>query len=105
VGDLVGAHAVPVVELAFDGQVPEISLNGEGTVEGNRLRLPTRDPAATLVDVVPQLPPGVLSSVEIIRPNLEAVYLALTGRRYDEVDREGAREETKEKGKTGVAAK
>jgi ABC-2 type transport system ATP-binding protein len=105
VGDLIGAHAVPVVELAFDGEVPAISLNGEGTVEGNRLRLPTRDPAATLVEVVPQLPPSVLSSVEIIRPNLESVYLALTGRRYDEVDREGSREEpTQRKGKAGVAA-
>jgi len=105
VGDLIGAHAVPVVELTFDGEVPAMSINGGATVEANRLRLPTRDPAATLVEVVPQVPAGVLSSVEIIRPNLEAVYLALTGRRYDEVDREGAREEAKErKGKSGVAA-
>jgi len=104
VGDLIGAHAVPVVELAFDGEVPAISSHGGATVEGNRLRLPTRDPAATLVEVVPQVPPGVLSSVEIIRPNLEAVYLALTGRRYDEADREGAREEaTERKGRSGVA--
>src|SRR6266508_4863433 len=104
VGDLIGAHAVPVVELAFDGEVPAISSHGGATVEGNRLRLPTRDPAATLVEVVPQVPPGVLSSVEIIRPNLEAVYLALTGRRYDEADREGAREEaTERKGRSVVA--
>jgi hypothetical protein len=30
--------------------------------------------------------------VEIVRPSLEAVYLALTGRRYDEADKEGERE-------------
>jgi ABC-2 type transport system ATP-binding protein len=105
VGDLIDAHAVPVVELTFDGEVPTISSQGGATVEGKRLRLPTRDPAATLVEVVPQVPPGALSSVEIIRPSLEAVYLALTGRRYDEADREGAREEaTERKGRSGVAA-
>jgi ABC-type multidrug transport system ATPase subunit len=105
VGELIGAHAVPVVELTFDGEVPAILSHGGATVEGSRLRLPTRDPAATLMEVVPQVPPGVLSSVEIIRPSLEAVYLALTGRRYDEADREGAPEEaTERKGRSGVTA-
>jgi ABC-2 type transport system ATP-binding protein len=105
VADLVGAHAQPVVELTFDGEVPALASADGATVEGNRLRLPTPDPAATLVQVVPQVPPGALSSVEIIRPNLESVYLALTGRRYDEADREGAREGSrKEKGETGVPA-
>jgi ABC-2 type transport system ATP-binding protein len=97
VGDLIGAHAVPVVELTFDGEVPASLLNDEATVEGDRLRLPTKDPATTLVEVVPRVPSGRLSSVEIIRPSLEAVYLALTGRRYDEADRESAREDTSER--------
>jgi ABC-2 type transport system ATP-binding protein len=105
VQDLIGAHAVSVVELLFDGEVPRLSVDGGASVEGNRLRVPTRDPAATLVDVLPQVPPNLLSSVEIIRPNLEAVYLALTGRRYDEADREGARQDSTEgEGKTRVAA-
>ena len=92
VEDLIGQHAVPVVELAFgeDGRVPSIPVQG-ATVEGNRVRVPTRDPAATLVEVVPQVPPGSLTGVEIVRPSLEAVYLALTGKRYDEADREGVR--------------
>jgi ABC-2 type transport system ATP-binding protein len=105
VQDLIGTHALSVVELTFDGEVPAVSLDGGATVDGHRLRVPTRDPAATLVEVVPQVPPGQLSSVEIIRPNLESVYLALTGRRYDEADREGLREDSTEgKGKTRVAA-
>jgi ABC-type multidrug transport system ATPase subunit len=105
VDELIAAHAMPVVELVFDGEVPAISWNGGARIEGDRLRLPTRDPAATLVQVVPQVPEGALSSVEIIRPNLEAVYLALTGRRYDEADQEGARvDATEKKGKSGVAA-
>jgi hypothetical protein len=44
--------------------------------------------------------------VEIIRPNLESVYLALTGRRYDEADREGSRDRDKQEkeGPTRVSA-
>lgn len=96
VADLVGAHARAVVELTFTGEVPTMPVGDGATVDGNRVRLPTSDPAATLVQVVPQVPPGTLSSVEIIRPNLESVYLALTGRRYDEADREGDREATQQ---------
>jgi ABC-2 type transport system ATP-binding protein len=101
VHELVGAHALPVVELTFDGEVPPVVVGDGATVEGNRLRLPAPDPARTLVDVVPKVPPGSLSSVEIIRPDLEAVYLALTGRRYDEADREGTTRRTEQ---TGVDA-
>ena len=100
VDDLVQAHAVPVVEHTFDGDVPPLVTGDGAHVEGNRLRLPAPDPAQALVEVVPQVPPGSLSSVEIVRPNLEAVYLALTGRRYDEADREG----TKTKEQEGVVA-
>jgi ABC-2 type transport system ATP-binding protein len=106
VAELIGAHAKAVVELAFDGDVPtHMSIDG-ATVEGSRLRVPTVDPAATLVEVVPRVPPGALSSVEIIRPNLESVYLALTGRRYDEADREGSRDRDKQEkeGPTRVSA-
>jgi ABC-2 type transport system ATP-binding protein len=105
VGELIDAHAVPVVELTFDGAVPAMFLDAGATVKGNRLRLPTRDPAATLVEVVPQVPPGALASVEIIRPNLESVYLALTGRRYDEADQAGERMQGPErKGQSSVAS-
>lgn len=88
---LVTAHAAPVVELTFHGQVPSLDLDGQATVDGQRLRLVAEDPAATLAAVMPQLPKGSLQSVEIVRPNLEAVYLALTGRRYEEADKEGER--------------
>ena len=43
--------------------------------------------------MLPDLPPGLLASVEIVRPDLEAVYLALTGRRYEEADAAGLRTE------------
>jgi ABC-2 type transport system ATP-binding protein len=102
VGDLVGAHAVPVVELTFHGTVPPALAADE--VAGDRLRIPTQDPAATLVKVLAHVPSGALSTVEIIRPDLEAVYLALTGRRYDEADREGAGADVPEEGARHVAS-
>jgi len=89
--ELIAAHAAPVVELTFKGEVPTLAVDGSATVDGSRVRLATTDPAATLATVVPRLPPGSLQSVEIMRPDLEAVYLALTGRRYDEADKEGER--------------
>jgi ABC-2 type transport system ATP-binding protein len=76
------------VELTFTGGAPELYADDEMTVEGDRVRLTTSDPAATLSKVMPQLPTGALESVEILRPNLEAVYLSLTGRRYEEADKE-----------------
>jgi ABC-2 type transport system ATP-binding protein len=91
VDELIAAHAAPVVELTFEGEVPTLALEGSLTIEGSRMRLATSDPAATLATVVPQLPAGSLQSVEILRPDLEAVYLTLTGRRYEEADKEGER--------------
>lgn len=88
VRELIAAHASAVVELTFTGGVPALNADGEMTVEGNRVRLATTDPAATLSSVMHQLPAGALGSVEILRPNLEAVYLSLTGRRYEEADKE-----------------
>jgi ABC-2 type transport system ATP-binding protein len=91
VAGLIAAHANPVVELTFQAEVPAVAADGQATVDGRRLRLATTDPAATLTRILPQLPPGALDTVEIVRPSLEAVYLTLTGRRYEEADQEGAR--------------
>ena len=88
VRDLIAAHAGAVVELTFAGGVPDLNADGDVRVEGNRARITTSDPAGTLSTVIPRLPAGVLDSVEILRPNLEAVYLTLTGRRYEEADKE-----------------
>jgi ABC-2 type transport system ATP-binding protein len=91
VDDLIHAHAVPVVDLTFDGEVPDVSADGRATVEGNTLRITTLDPAETIARVIPQIPSGSLASIQIVRPDLEAAYLALTGRRYEEADQEGER--------------
>lgn len=104
---LVDAHAMTVVELVFAGDAPPVAFGDGARTDGNRVRLPTRDPAATLVEVMPRLPAGALTSIEIVKPSLEGVYLALTGRRYDEADREGTRldGDVSQKGKTDVPAR
>jgi ABC-2 type transport system ATP-binding protein len=91
--ELVAAHAVPVLELTFHGDGSLLSLPDAVVVDARRVRIPAPDPAATLVAVLPDLPPGLLDSVEIVRPDLESVYLALTGRRYEEADAAGLRTE------------
>ena len=85
---LIAAHAEPVIELTFHGDHAPV-LEGATSVDGNRLRLPAADPASVLTEVLPRLPGGALAAVEIVRPTLEAVYLRLAGRRYEEADREG----------------
>jgi len=88
VPELISAHSVPVVELVINGELPTVVVDGEMTVDGQRMRFRTSDPAVTIARVVPQLPAGGLQSVEIIRPSLEAAYLTLTGRRYEQADQE-----------------
>ena len=77
-----------MVELVINGELPTVVVDGEMTVDGQRMRFRTSDPAVTIARVVPQLPAGGLQSVEIIRPSLEAAYLTLTGRRYEQADQE-----------------
>ncbi|HEX6208014.1 MAG TPA: ABC transporter ATP-binding protein [Actinomycetota bacterium] len=89
--ELTAAHATTELELIFEGEVPALGLDGSAIVEGSRLRVPVQDPAATLATLIPRVPSGRLRSVEIVRPDLEAVYLALTGRRYEEADEEEER--------------
>jgi ABC-2 type transport system ATP-binding protein len=56
VDDLIAAHAVPVVELIFEGNIPTVSVNGQETIDGNHLRVPTNDPAQTLATLHPATP-------------------------------------------------
>ncbi len=88
VRELVAAHGRTAVELRFDGLAPQLSLDGRaGRTErhGDLLRITTSDPAATIAAAVPALGADThrLRSVEIVQANLESVYLALTGRRYE----------------------
>jgi ABC-2 type transport system ATP-binding protein len=79
VGDLVARHGSPALRLTFDGPAP--ALPGY-TVDGAVATLPTADPAAAAATALQGLgeDAGRLRSVDVVRSNLEAAYLSLTGR-------------------------
>ena len=80
--ELVRAHGRCLVELSFDGEPPE--LDGAER-DGSFLRLPADDPAADAARALGALGPASsrLRSIELVRPSLESVFLAVTGRRYE----------------------
>ncbi len=84
--ELLARHAEAAVELEFHGPAPARLASRPGAVvDGNRLRVPAVDPAATAAELLSALQPGdvALAGLEVVHPTLEAVYLTLTGRRYD----------------------
>jgi ABC-2 type transport system ATP-binding protein len=87
VRELIASHAGSVVELRFDGPAPALSTGGAAAVvEGDRLRLPTHDPAtdAAAALQLAALHGARVVGVDFIRPSLDSVFLALTGSRLAE---------------------
>lgn len=85
VADLVARHGQAVVDLRFDADVTGLPLVVEGMeVHGRCVRIVTDDPARALAEVLPAMAgqPVTLESVEVVRPGLATVFLALTGERY-----------------------
>jgi ABC-2 type transport system ATP-binding protein len=88
VRDLVAAHGHAAVEFRFDGEAPTLpsgSLDGRTERHGDILRIATGDPGTALAEAIPALGTETrrLRAVHIVPADLEAVYLSLTGRRYD----------------------
>lgn len=84
VGELVARHGAATLRLTFDGPAPE--LDGF-EIDGSTLTKRCEDPAATAGAALHDL--GSLAAsvreIDIVRPSLEAAYLALTGRLSSEV--------------------
>jgi ABC-2 type transport system ATP-binding protein len=83
---LVAEHGVAVAELRSDGDAPDIALEGATVVhDGDVLRISAHDPAAAVAAVLARLGSETarLRAVDLLRPSLDSVFLALTGRRYD----------------------
>jgi ABC-2 type transport system ATP-binding protein len=81
---LLADHATAAVELEFQGPAPEIAGFPEARREGNRVRIPAIEPASTAARVLAALGPDdpALVGLEVVHATLEAVYLAVTGRRF-----------------------
>jgi ABC-2 type transport system ATP-binding protein len=87
VTELVRNHGASALELSFedDGR-PLPSLSGyRCESDAGVLRVFTEQPAAEAARILTRLGPEAdrLRSVEIVAPSLEAVFLALTGHRYE----------------------
>jgi ABC-2 type transport system ATP-binding protein len=81
--DLVAQHGSPALRLTFEGPAP--ALEGFEVV-GSIATLRSPDPARAAAGILGRLngSTATLRSVDIVRPSLEAAYLALTGRRTNE---------------------
>jgi ABC-2 type transport system ATP-binding protein len=86
--ELVDRHGTSALELTFDGAVPAAARVAGAVVDGNTVRIPTADPAARAAQLIPALGAAAdaLRSIEILHPSLESVYLAVTGRRYNDAE-------------------
>jgi ABC-2 type transport system ATP-binding protein len=76
-----------IIELAFNGPAPDLGCPAVPEA-ADTIRLETSKPEADLASLLSKLGEDAsrLRSVEVLRPSLETVFLALTGRRYtDEV--------------------
>jgi ABC-2 type transport system ATP-binding protein len=82
--DLVMHYGASALELSFERAVPDrLALLPGAVVAGTSVTIPSDDPAATAARVLPTLGEAAgLRNVELVRPNLESVFLAVTGRRY-----------------------
>jgi ABC-2 type transport system ATP-binding protein len=83
VEDLVARYGTAALRLTFDGPAPSLR---RFTTDGSVATLVVSDPAAEAAVVLRDLGThaAALRSVDVIRPSLEAAYLALTGRLADQ---------------------
>jgi ABC-2 type transport system ATP-binding protein len=81
---LLGEYGTSALELTFVDAVPKQALVEGAVVAGTTVRVPTDDPAATAARVLAQLggASAALTSIEILRPSLESVFVRVTGREY-----------------------
>ena len=86
VTDLIRTHGTSAIELCFEGEPPPTEIPGYRTeIDGQVLRVFCASPAEEAAGVLAALGPSAaaLRSLDIVAPSLEAVFLALTGRRYE----------------------
>ena len=85
--ELIDRHGSGLVELSFHGEAPAFDHLVDPaalTVDGATVRIRTDRPAAMAAEVMAGLGADAdrLAAVELARPSLDTVFLALTGRAY-----------------------
>lgn len=86
VADLIDTHAQSALEMSFDGPPPYVAAGRRNEVIGETVRIITDEPARDAATALRSLGPDAqrLHSIAIVRPSLESVFLALTGRRFEQ---------------------
>jgi ABC-2 type transport system ATP-binding protein len=81
--ELVSRYGSPALRLSFDGPAPRLP---GFEIAGREATLHTAHPAHAAAEILQRLDGQAahLRSVDIVRPSLEAAYLALTGRRSND---------------------
>jgi ABC-2 type transport system ATP-binding protein len=82
---LIAQYGRCAIELTFDEIPPRIDLDGYPvTIDGSIVRVETSEPARSVPEIMQRLGPltANLRAVEVRHPDLDSVFLALTGRRY-----------------------
>jgi ABC-2 type transport system ATP-binding protein len=87
IAELIRECATTAVEVRFDGAAPQIDFPGKLTIQESLLRLETDDPRAAAAALLNRIgldaPP--IASIEVFRPSLDSVYLALTNKHYADI--------------------
>jgi ABC-2 type transport system ATP-binding protein len=86
--DLVHRYGTSALELVFERDVPPCVRIDGAMVEDRTLRVPTDDPSTIAAQLLGRLgsQAGTLRAIEIVRPTLDSVFAAVTGRRYRDAD-------------------
>jgi ABC-2 type transport system ATP-binding protein len=78
---LIGLYGTSAVDLVFDGAPPALPHLGAAYVDGKRLRIATHaSPATDAARILLELGTAIerVKAIELIEPNLEAVFLEIT---------------------------
>jgi ABC-2 type transport system ATP-binding protein len=83
-GDLIARHGGAAIEITFRGPPPSLRLPHRVEATERTLRVFVDNPEVELAAIVGSLDDaaGRIETVEVIRPDLESVFLALTGQRF-----------------------
>ena len=85
--ELVDEHGTAGVDLGFDEEIPAgVDFGPDAVRRGSTVRVPSTNPAKTAAHLLALLGEhsSQVRSVELVRPNLETVFLALTGQLPDQ---------------------
>jgi ABC-2 type transport system ATP-binding protein len=83
VDELVRRFGSSALQLNFEGTVPAVVRVQGAVVNGTSVRIPSEDPSNLAAQLLPRIRRDAgLRGIELVRPTLESVFVAVTGERY-----------------------